>query len=87
MPCFTVVRTLYIDTDDSDFFKYEILSNGSEEVTKIAVYSRRSVQDSWIECDEISLDYLDVRESGFTYRPSKCIATAVNACQEHRKNR
>lgn len=99
MTCYTVAKTLYINNDDDDFFRYEIIEDENGELVFAMAYIDARIQTDglsipvWTKLDNISIDHLmPPKNSGFQTEvrmspyPGKSISTVIDVCKEHRKN-
>jgi hypothetical protein len=96
MAYFEVVKTIYLDNGSGNFLRYELLSNGEEEVTVAAVYVQVTINQGnsefavWSKIADVTLDHLGASLQGFQtqiytdFRPGKCISTAIDECKRHR---
>ena len=96
MAYFEVVKTIYLNNGSDEFLKYELLSNGAEEVTVATAYvERKTTYENfafpvWAKLADITLDHLDAKRQGFQtqvemdQRPGKSISSAIDECKKHR---
>ncbi|WP_196062432.1 MULTISPECIES: hypothetical protein [unclassified Serratia (in: enterobacteria)] len=96
MTYFEIVKTIYLNNGSDELLKYELLSNGTEEVTVATAYVEiKTTCDNlpcsvWSKLADITLDHLGAKRQGFQkmvemdQRPGKSISSAIDECKKHR---
>ncbi|MBI6547254.1 hypothetical protein [Xenorhabdus lircayensis] len=92
-----VLETVYIDNDDGDFLKYEIIGEHEQSIHFVMAFAEvRVIGDGisylvWSKVDNIELDHLEPPKNGGLQRevrlelyPGKHIGSVINECKIHR---
>ncbi|OTA14026.1 hypothetical protein Xbed_03759 [Xenorhabdus beddingii] len=98
MTLHNVLKTVYIDNNDGDFLKYEIVGECEQNIHSVMVYSLEKLTINGTELkvwnkgdDDIELDHLEPPKNGGLQRevrrepyPGKNINSVINECKSHR---
>lgn len=97
MRMYNVLRSIYIDNNDNDFFKYEIIGEHDGNIEKAIVFARMKLEansiDGYtlIEIDELTFDNLEPPQNGGfpnmigrEMYPGKSLGSVVEECKKHR---
>ncbi len=98
MTCYTVAKTIYINNDDDNFFRYEIIEDETGELVFAMAFIESRIDHEgvsipvWAKLDNVEIDHLmppknrsfqmEVRRDAY---PGKSIATVIDVCKKHRK--
>ncbi|OTA13963.1 hypothetical protein Xbed_03782 [Xenorhabdus beddingii] len=97
MTLHNVLKTVYIDNNDGNFLKYEIIGEHDQDIHFAMVFTEvRLIKDGisyslWSEVDNIKFDHLEPpkntsfqREVKRDLYPGKHICSVINECKSHR---
>ena len=97
MKAHNVLKTIYIDNNDNEFFKYEIIGDHDTSIEKAIVSAEVKSKIGDIDCyilikiDEITFDHLSPqRGTGFQNNvmtemlPGISLGSVVGECKKHR---
>jgi hypothetical protein len=99
MKYYEVVKVIYLGDSEENLLKYELFSNGNEEVSGVNVFETVKIIGNgqsfpvWIKVDTVALDHLDppqIIKVGFQTGmrgdlfPCRSIGSAIEECKKHR---
>ncbi|NDL64118.1 hypothetical protein [Acerihabitans arboris] len=92
MVTLTVKKTLYVGTDENDYLKYEIVSDGTDQGIIATAYREVALGEVklWQRLENVDLSHLGwQKKTGFQAQASneprvpKDVHTATEACERH----
>ncbi|WP_345769372.1 hypothetical protein [Citrobacter amalonaticus] len=97
MDYYEVAKTIYLNSDNDFYLKYEILQDEQGEINLVMAFMEVRIEIGgtsvpvWAKIEDLPLDHLDPpKNSGFQTsvrmdtRPVKSLSTVIELCKQHR---